>query len=153
MSLFSFIPNQKIKSSEVNANFQGLADGSEILDEAIVARHHTVEDWHIVGSVGEPAYENSWVSHTVGSYPIAGFYKDSLGVVHLQGLVKNGSPLASNIFTLPVGYRPLYSLHISVASNSAYGQIRIYVTGDVRVQQGSTNWLSLDGITFRADGS
>lgn len=53
---------------------------------------------------GAPAFQNSWVNEDVTTYEPLKFWKDSLGMVHIQGLVKGGAGVT--IFTLPVGYRP-----------------------------------------------
>ena len=37
--MYTFTPNTVAESAKVNANFEGLADGSEIADEAILPRH------------------------------------------------------------------------------------------------------------------
>jgi hypothetical protein len=65
---------------------------------------------HLVGTPGQPAFENGATNLGAGS-PInltpVGFWKDKEGVVHLTGYVK--IPTASTlptIFTLPPGFRP-----------------------------------------------
>ena len=52
------------------------------------------------------SFQSGWVNYG-GSYNPAGYFKDSLGIVHLRGLVKSGK-IGNNqtIFTLPAGYRP-----------------------------------------------
>lgn len=108
--------------------------------------------WHLVGDVGEPAFANSWVNHTVGTYTSCGFRKDAAGYVHLQGLIKNGTVGdGTPPFQLPVGYRPLYSIHMVIVSLSAVGNVRISPDGYVRVQVGNNSWVSLDGLIFKAE--
>lgn len=108
----------------------------------------TPEDWHSVGAAGEPAFQNSWANYDTANFNAAGYYKDPLGRVWLRGLVKDGT--GPVIFTLPAGYRP-YRTEIHVcSSNSAYGEARVNVAGEVVFQVGSNTWISLDGITFRA---
>ena len=108
----------------------------------------TVEDWHEVGDTNEPAFENSWVNFGSG-YETAAFYKDPFGVVHIKGLVKSGTGLVTNVFTLPAGYRPSVVLYFPTASNSAFGMATLLANGSVRLDIGSTTWVSLDGISFR----
>lgn len=65
--------------------------------------------WHVVGAVGEPAFENGYVNASIGQYAgtTAGFRKDAAGTVHIRGAVvgpANGGTTA--VFTLPLGYRP-----------------------------------------------
>ncbi|MCP4710447.1 MAG: hypothetical protein GY869_17630 [Planctomycetes bacterium] len=51
-----------------------------------------------------PAFQNSWINYGSGYNP-AQYFKDSMGIVHLRGLVKNVT-LGQTVFTLPAGYRP-----------------------------------------------
>lgn len=92
-----------------------------------------------------PTLLNSWVNYGSG-FNDAGYGKGSDGVVRLKGLVRNGGNNA--IFILPVGYRPT-SVHIFIVqTESAFGTIYIYTDGAVTKTNGSSNWLSLDGISF-----
>ena len=94
-----------------------------------------------------PTFVNGWSNYHI-SYNPAGYYKDSMGVVHLRGLVKNGS---GTIFSLPVGYRPEYrELHGVSTNPNVAGRIDIFTNGEVRFEHGDNSWVSLDGITFRA---
>lgn len=98
-------------------------------------------------AVVAPALLNSWVNF--GSvYQTAGYWKDSLGFVHLCGLVKNGTITAS-VFALPVGYRPLAAVYQIVVSNNAVGVVDIRTNGDVIAQVGNNTHFSLEGIGFR----
>jgi hypothetical protein len=101
------------------------------------------EDWQT------PAFQNGWVNYENGFNP-AGYFKDSLGIIHLRGLVRNGN---GTIFTLPQGYRPAFrELHgVSTEPNVA-GRIDILADGQVQMVQGNNAWISLDGITFKAGG-
>lgn len=71
------------------------------------------EDPHYVGTAGEPAFTNSWVNETLTN---AYFYKDGMGRVHIAGLIKSGLGLAA--FTLPVGFRPLFTEHFPAIQNN-----------------------------------
>lgn len=113
------------------------------------------EDWHLVGTTGEPAFQNSWVNYGLGDSFMRGamFRKDENGIVHLQGLVMNGTA-ATPIFTLPVGYRPLEGTHgvnIGSATASPLTTFHVYANGEVRHRTGNTDYFSLDGISFRAE--
>ncbi|MBE9090179.1 hypothetical protein IQ232_10440 [Microcystis aeruginosa LEGE 11464] len=100
-----------------------------------------------------PAFMNSWTNYDT-TYNPAGYFKDSLGIVHLRGLVKNGTN-NTTIFTLPVGYRPsnreLQAVQTNLDTNTI-GRVDILADGQVTVVSGSNVWVSLDGITFRAGG-
>lgn len=108
------------------------------------------EDWQA------PQLKHKWVNFGAG-YNNAAYFKDSCGVVHLRGLVKNGDSGTGNpIFTLPPGYRPearqLHGLtHYGGSGFSAVlGRLDIMTNGDVCVLDGHKTWVSLDGISFRA---
>lgn len=102
-----------------------------------------------------PTLLNSWVNFDANTYNTAGYMKDSLGFVHLKGLIKDGTATAgTDLFSLPTGYRPeKLEIHIVNSWNgSAYvqGDCRIKTTGEVEIQNGANTWFCLDGITFKA---
>jgi hypothetical protein len=90
---------------------------------------------------------NGWVNYGV-PFATAAYYKDKSGIVHLKGTVKNGT---QDIFILPVGYRPNSILVFDVISSSGLGRIDITVNGGVSFVSGGNGFVSLDGITFRAE--
>lgn len=94
-----------------------------------------------------PSFSNSWVNYGSG-FATCGYMKDSMGFVHLRGLVKDGSAMNTTIFTLPTGFRPTEQWIFGVASNNAYGEVRVASDGTVKAPQGATAWVSLDGIVF-----
>jgi len=101
------------------------------------------EDWQ------NPQLQNGWANYGIRDYNDAGYFKDSLGIVHLKGLVKDGK--ANLIFQLPPGYTPANrELHGVATSDNVMGRVDIFPNGRVERIAGSSNWISLDGITFRA---
>lgn len=94
-----------------------------------------------------PAFENSWVDQ--GSWAPTGYMKDGLGFVHLRGLVISGV-IASPVFTLPAGYRPVGKMGFPIVSNNVYGWVTITSAGVVTIESGSNVWASLSGIAFQA---
>ena len=88
---------------------------------------------------------NGWANYGEG-FNSSGYFKDSLGIVHLKGLVKLGG---GTIFTLPEGYRPAARELHCVQSNGIAGRVDILPNGEVQLVIGSNIWVSLDGITFR----
>jgi hypothetical protein len=99
------------------------------------------EDWQT------PTFQNGWVNYS-NDFNLAGYFKDSLGVIHLRGLVKNGS---GTIFTLPEGYRPSRRELFGVATNpNVMGRIDVLSDGQVYMVSGNNGWISLDGLTFKA---
>ena len=109
----------------------------------ITVKSITTSDWIA------PTLENNWLNWGTPDGP-AGYFKDSLGIVHLRGIVKNGS--GSTIFTLPDTYRPAYKEVHAVLASAVLGRVDIKPNGEVVVITGSYSWISLDGITFRAKG-
>ena len=96
-----------------------------------------------------PVLLNSWTNYG-GGFSNAAYYKDSLGMVHLRGMVRGGA-IGSNAFVLPVGYRPDAVLYIAgVTSGSAIAIISVAPDGVVKFDQGSSNYVSLDTVHFRA---
>jgi hypothetical protein len=95
-----------------------------------------------------PTLLNSWVNYGGGTTP-AGYYKDSFGIVHLRGLIKDGT-LASAAFVLPAGYRPVNQEDFCQITSGGAGRCLIYAAGSVIPQTGGNSWYSLAGITFRA---
>jgi hypothetical protein len=104
-------------------------------------------------------------------YPYAGaqFYRDNEGIVHLSGVsissafYSNGTPPpyqnfcghpgADVMFTLPPGYRPATAEIFAVDSGNAEGRVDAYPDGRVVCAAGAGDqYLSVDGITFRAAG-
>lgn len=139
------------------------------------------EATHLVGAPGEPGFENG-SSNLGSLGPTAvkpvGFYKDHEGIVHLQGFAKVGEsgPLGT-IFSLPPGYRPAgglvaafiqfcapltgecetdtegdesdFSTVAVTGANVAVGP-GVVLNGAVVAPEGIG--ISLDGLTFRAEG-
>lgn len=106
-----------------------------------------LEDWHLVGTGSEPAFQNSWVNFG-GTDAVAGFYMQPDGWVRLKGLVKDGTSTAT-IFTLPDGYRPPVTIPFTSISASAACTIEVSTTGTViKTSGGNNSHVSLAGITF-----
>lgn len=91
-----------------------------------------------------------------GAYSQAGYWKDKNGVVHLTGFIQSGTnSTGTAIATLPVGYRPLQSEVFSCFTNDAPNgfTMRLNIDGTGAIALGSpyTTWISLAGISFRAE--
>lgn len=73
------------------------------------------------------------------------------GRVQLRGLVKSGS-LGSTIAVLPAGQRPAFTLMFAVETGgSVHGRLDVQPDGAVKLQAGSTGWVSLSGVSFVAE--
>jgi hypothetical protein len=113
------------------------------------------EGWHLVGTTGEPAFQNGW--HNTGTLDRVGFYKDRGGVVHLKGSAAGG-PSNNVIFGLPPGYRPAAGELVTVAVGCdcplSSGTTSITVggpVGGVTLENATVTSVFFDGVTFRAE--
>lgn len=98
-----------------------------------------------------PSLQNGWVDYGSGYAP-SGYFKDSTGVVHLRGLVKSGPVGSLPIFTLPPQYRPAFRAIFPVKTFAAdVGRVDVLADGSVIPIDGSSSYVSLEGITFRAE--
>lgn len=100
---------------------------------------HKLQAWVV------PTLAGGW-ANSGAPYAPAGYWKDLNAIVWLHGRVTGGS-VPSTIFTLPVKYRPQYTLSFYVAPSGAV--VTVDATGAVAVASGATP-VSLDNISFRA---
>ena len=96
-----------------------------------------------------PQLLNGWVNFGAPNAD-AGFYRDAIGIVHIQGTIKNGI-MPSAAFQLPAGYRPLGTLAFPVDSGGGYAQLLVNAAGFVGPNVGGTLAFHLDGVSFRAE--
>lgn len=106
-----------------------------------------------------PTLATDWGNYGSG-YATAGYYKDSLGIVRLRGLLTyTGAEAASTAFVLPLGYRPefsgVYPVHVFNGTTFVLGRVDVMSSGSIIKQTptGSLNpsgYVSIEGITFRA---
>lgn len=96
-----------------------------------------------------PTFQNSWVNFGT-PHEEAGYMKDSMGFVHLRGLIKSGT--ASLIFTLPSGYRPKAQQMIAtITATNAFGRLDIKADGSVEATSYNNGYFSLNNVTFKAE--
>lgn len=109
----------------------------------------TLEAEHFVGADGEPAFENGY-KNTGDVFQHLSFYKDPLGIVHVQGTIESGSP-ESTVFALPTGYRPAGRQGSACLDGTGgeYGRIQWRETGEVFVVSYST-FIYICSVSFRA---
>lgn len=93
-----------------------------------------------------PTLQNSWVDYWV-TYAPAWYFKDSMWIVHIRWLVKNGT-IWTCVFTLPAWYRPTYRMLYSHISNSAISRVDIETNWCIIAYSWSNVWYWLDWITF-----
>jgi hypothetical protein len=100
-----------------------------------------------------PVFQSGWVNNGGGYAPLS-YYKDKEGRVHLAGVVYNAAPGPNSIiFKLPPGYRPTAGGILVFPAMNGGTSIILEVTpsGDVVVPAIIGGWISLDGISFRAN--
>jgi len=96
-----------------------------------------------------PTLLNSWVNFG-GSRTVAGYYKDKYGLVHLQGVIKDGATVnPTSLFVLPTGYRPAARQKFATVAAGAFGSVFIDADGNVYYDAGANTEFSLCGISFR----
>lgn len=115
------------------------------------------EQWHNVGDVGQPAFQNGFTNYGA-PYAPARFYKDYTGHVLVRGTVKNAGSLLGQqlIFSLPPGYRPDLNLIFAADGqvvSQGHQRIDVQASGDVFLTYPSASivtYLSLSNVIFRA---
>lgn len=97
---------------------------------------------------------NGWLNFSSTSEPWqrAGFYKDLSGVVHLTGLIKDGTTANGTVLgTLPVGYRPAKQEVFTVTTSSGTARIDVYPNGQIiGARDLNATFTSLSGPSFKA---
>jgi hypothetical protein len=118
------------------------------------------ERWREVGTPGQPGFllfEGSHVWTNLGGvHNTVAFYRDPLGVVHLKGVAKcilQDNCSTASIFTLPPEYRPAAQEAFPVLTGTGLARVDVTSTGVAVLRSPSVlthDWVTLDGITFRA---
>jgi hypothetical protein len=144
VSNFPAVPNAR------HANHADLASNSAELDGRPSSAYVLARTLHPTSAF----LENGW--STGSSFGVAGYAKDQFGIVHLFGAAdqNSGSPSAADLFTLPVGLRPAYTIDAVAhfgSTNTPPGLLRISPDGSVSPDSGTTS-VELEGITFAAGG-
>lgn len=133
-------PPMTVTSPTVVANLN--ADQVDGLNAADLAK--TVQE-----ALHSVTFQNGWVNSGGADAP-AQYYIDTMGIVHIQGLIKNGT-IGTVAFTLPAGYRPALSQGFCCMSSGATAAyVRVVNDGTVSIVTGNNAWVTLNGITFRA---
>ena len=99
------------------------------------------------------AMSNGW-KHYGGIYTTPQYTKSSVdNIVTLKGLLNNtaAGTYDTAMAVLPVGSRPKQRILTATVSNGLYVRLDILANGEVRFMGGSSGWLTLDGISFKAE--
>lgn len=91
---------------------------------------------------------NSWVNYG-SAFAAPTFYKSTDGIVHVSGLIKNGTATpGTQLFVLPVGFRPAkIGFHqVTSIGGGGYelGSVQSYDTGEVTIEDGANTLFSIE---------
>lgn len=92
------------------------------------------DNWHVVGTGGEPAFAGAWTS-PAGTFGALSFTRDIDGYVTIRGSATAGA--VGTIFTLPVGYRPPVNQGFAASGNNAFARITVGSLGTVSLVVGA----------------
>lgn len=115
------------------------------------------ETWHVVGTSGEPAFQNGWAQSGSGGgqpIPIVAFRNEN-GIVELKGKVYNPSYTTAEktVFTLPftIPHKRVFPVISADGGQNVYNAV-IYPNGNVDIEHSTITglvWAYLDSVTFR----
>ncbi len=152
------VKSGSLTGAQVNASTLGTVPNAAHAGSADVANSlPPPERWHAVGGPGEPQFQNG--CHNAGLPDTASvrFYKDQIGIVHLEGSYRDCSTEGANAFQLPPGYLPRPDLNFSLPQEVEVGVVLVHgsapslPTSDVGAVSCPVVLCILDGITFRAE--
>jgi hypothetical protein len=107
------------------------------------------EDWHQVGTAGEPSFSSGWVSSGIDQS--VAFYKDIEGRVHIRGTMlqsnAGGQPSGTQVFQLPPFYRPGHIEDPQVVQNA-----RVHGSANTPFMWLGTFEIGTDGWCIMANG-
>lgn len=82
---------------------------------------------------------NSWVNFNAATHATAQYMKDNEGVVHVRGVIKDGTAVAGTVlFTLPAGFRPPLQLIMVCNGNGVFEYVDVKANGDVALGEASS---------------
>ena len=114
----------------------------KVLEKSNVKEVISSNKWYAV------VLENSWVAYNVANNAPQ-YMIDNNKFVHLRGILKSGSPVSADMFSLPQGFRPAFGEVFAGAASGGFCGISVDADGDVRAYTGgSATYTSIDGITF-----
>lgn len=112
--------------------------------QALIIGAPAHDPWHLVGTNGEVGFFPGWQNHSSSGALDTAFYPKTMyrrdgTFVHVRGTAERTSGAFTQIFTLPVGYRPRNNLLIT-AQNSlgGYTVVQVNTNGEVTSQAGTT---------------
>jgi hypothetical protein len=147
-----------LTGTQVNASTLGTVPDATHAGSADVAGSlPPAERWHAVGGAGEPQFQNGCQNAGLPDTASVRFYKDQIGIVHLEGVYRECSIEGANAFQLPPGYLPRPDLNFSLPLQGDEGAVLVHgsapslAASDVGAVSCPVKLCVLDGITFRAE--
>ena len=135
---------ESAESNRVSAEEQRKIDHANRSAELDSKANKQQEDWI------EPTLLNGWEPLNISQSPR--YYKDEFGIVHLDGCVKSGLN-GSDLFVLPTGYKAIVTKRYPASnSDTTVGRVDVRAGGAVAPHKGSSVYVYLSGISFRAEG-
>ncbi|HEY7256151.1 MAG TPA: hypothetical protein VH476_05655 [Solirubrobacterales bacterium] len=147
-----------LTGTQINAATLGTVPDAAHAGSADVATSlPPAERWHAVGGPGEPQFQNGCHNSGLPDAATVRFYKDQIGIVHLEGIYNGCSTENVTAFQLPAGFRPRPNLNFSLPLFGEEGVVVVYGSapnlppGDVGAVQCPVALCILDGITYPAE--
>ena len=118
-----------------------------------------VDQWHYVGTTGEPSFVYSWVNYnaSAGGNMKLRFKRIPGGFLKVEGMIKSGT--SNQVFTLPSGYRPANPLSSEMEGVALHydgttqkpGRTFVTSNGNFYVSQAQgTYWVAIN-LSFGLD--
>ena len=147
-----------LTGTQVNASTLGTVPNATHAGSADVAGALPApESWNPVGGPGEPQFQNGCHNAGLPDTATVRFYKDQIGIVHLEGIYECPAENAT-AFQLPPGYRPRPNLNFSLplfyeGVIVVFGSAPALPATDIGAVQCPLEGKPciLDGIAFRAE--
>jgi hypothetical protein len=147
-----------LTGTQINASTLGTVPNAGHAGSADVANAlPPPEPWHPVGAPGEPQFQNGCHNAGLSDSATVRFYKDQIGIVHLEGIY-NGCAVENDIaFQLPAGDRPRPNLNFALplfgneGAVVVHGGAPILPPGELGGVSCAVTLCILDGVTFRAE--
>lgn len=106
-------------------------------------KYMKIETPNVVAAAGQPAFQNSWVNYDAATFRGARYWKDPMGIVWVEGLIKSGT-IGTTVFEFPAGYRPGVALRFETITNSGIGYFDVAATGNLVAQSGGNTWFAIN---------
>jgi hypothetical protein len=106
-------------------------------------KHMKIETPKNIGDAGQPAFQGTWVNYDTSLFQRARYWKDPMGIVHVEGLIKSGT-INTTAFILPAGYRPGIALLFASDTNTGHGRLDVAATGNVLPVSGGTGYFTIN---------